>query len=185
MEDELRQIPGYEGLYSVTRDGRVWMHSYGRWKVGRILYGYPRTSLCRAGRKVNFAIHRAVALAWIPNPDNLPQVNHKNGNKVDNRVENLEWVTRSENTKHAWAKGLLVSTEAHRAACARNARATHEGLRILTPDQRRSVAQAYQAGGLRLEDLAAEYGVSVSPIRAAIRDFPKAERPTNSKGKDT
>jgi len=66
------------------------------------------------------SVHRFVAAAFIPNPNNLPEVNHKNGNKKDNRVENLEWVTSSQNHKHAYkvlgkqsaAKGKHFNREA-------------------------------------------------------------------------
>lgn len=56
-------------------------------------------------------VHRIVALAFCPNPMNAPDVNHKNGNKMDNRAENLEWVTRSQNTQHAYATGLIPTTK--------------------------------------------------------------------------
>jgi hypothetical protein len=64
--------------------------------------GYARINI---GGDVHFA-HRLVALAWVPNPQNLPQVNHKNGNKTDNHPENLQWVSNQQNRDHAVATGL-------------------------------------------------------------------------------
>ena len=71
-------------------------------------YGYIAVHLCNNGKETSCLVHRLVALAFIPNPENKPQVNHINGRKSDNRLENLEWVTRCENAAHAVRTGLKV-----------------------------------------------------------------------------
>lgn len=76
--------------------------------------GYPCVSVCIDQVRVQYVIHRLIAIAFIPNPENKREVNHKNGIKTDFSISNLEWCTQSENTKHAFAMGLMnVKGEKH------------------------------------------------------------------------
>lgn len=68
--------------------------------------GYLRVSLCLNSKNKKYLVHRLVALAFIPNPENKPVVNHEDGDKTNNRYDNLVWATSSENTQHAIATGL-------------------------------------------------------------------------------
>jgi hypothetical protein len=117
--DELRDIKGYEGLYAVTKDGRIWSYPkgsknvHGLWlkpsKIGNtnmkdnMYYG---VLLTKDKKQVCRRVHRLVAQAWIPNPHNKKFINHKDGNKLNNHIDNLEWVTSKENNQHAIKTGL-------------------------------------------------------------------------------
>lgn len=105
MKEVWRDIHGYEGLYQVSDLGRVRSITRGGTN-GRMLkpdncFGYLRYTLCKNNIPTRHRAHRLVAEAFIPNPENKPQLNHINGNKEDNRVDNLEWCTESENQLHS------------------------------------------------------------------------------------
>ena len=105
-------IKGYEKRYAITEEGRVFSFVSARFISLHALNskGYPKVMLSNGNQKRKyFSIHRLVAQAYIPNLFNKPQINHKNGIKTDNRIENLEWVTQSENIIHAIETGLYPS----------------------------------------------------------------------------
>ncbi len=76
--------------------------------------GYLSVALYKDGTHKNYRVHRLVAETFIPNPSNLPQVNHIDGNKLNNNVDNLEWCTSKQNIQHAWKNGLNYISEKHR-----------------------------------------------------------------------
>ena len=119
MEEEWRDIKGYEGCYRVSNYGRVKSISRlvnsspdKRTVPERILKqqvlrsGYMSVGLWKDSHFLRLPVHRLVAIAFLPNPDNLPQVNHRDGIKTNNNADNLEWCSRSENMKHAYEHGL-------------------------------------------------------------------------------
>ena len=101
MEEIWKDIEGYEGFYSVSNLGRVYSRRRERFLTPIITkMGYQRVHLSVDGNVETRAIHRLVAQAFIPNPENKPTVNHINEVKTDNRVENLEWATNLEQNIH-------------------------------------------------------------------------------------
>ena len=119
MIEEWRPVVGYEGIYEVSNTGKVRSLDmyvkigYGNYRLhkGKVIsllkkgeYGYIQVNLCYNGKLYKKYVHRLVAQAFLPNPDNLPEVNHRDEDKRNNRVDNLEWCDRSYNLKYGTAR---------------------------------------------------------------------------------
>ena len=107
MNDEVwKDVPGYEGLYKVSSHGRVYSSVTNKiMKSSESSHGYLVVQLSNHGKSREWKVHRLVAISFIPNPFNLPQVNHKDLDKKNNFVENLEWCTLKFNIEHASRNG--------------------------------------------------------------------------------
>lgn len=104
-----KPITGTKGLIEVSNEGRVRSLLRGEPRVLKTQVdnkGYHRIRVTIEREKMTYKVHREIANAFIPNPNNLPQVNHKDGNKNNNTVANLEWITNRDNARHAMENGL-------------------------------------------------------------------------------
>ena len=88
----MRDVVGYENIYGVTSCGKIWSYKYKKFLKPRVNRGgYFQVDLMKNGERKTYSLHRIVAEAYLPNLENLPQVNHKDENKANNCVNNLEW----------------------------------------------------------------------------------------------
>lgn len=118
MKEVWKDIPGYEGLYMVSNLGRVKRLPLGKqWPYRRthnnirkphVSNGYCQVNLSKDNEVKWFSVHRLVAMAFIPNPNNYPQVNHKDENKLNNNVDNLEWCTQRYNNLWGTARDRQI-----------------------------------------------------------------------------
>ena len=126
MKEIWKDIVGYEGLYQISNYGRIKslkrelkqfdgtgysIHPYKERILSQTQHkqGYLMVGLCKNCKSHLYQVHRLVGKAFIPNPNNLPEINHKFGNKSDNRVKSLEWCTRLHNQREAEKLGLIHS----------------------------------------------------------------------------
>jgi hypothetical protein len=147
MSEIWKDVIGYEGNYAVSNLGnikspkKIVRHPKGgdktlsekNIKPRPNKHGYYSINMCLNGKVKNTLLHRLIAITFIPNPDNKPQVNHKDGNKLNNSVGNLEWCTRVENSRHAWDNGLNESCRlaASIRASKKIGRLNHKSVRVL------------------------------------------------------
>lgn len=122
VNEQWKPVPGYEGIYEISDMGRLRSLERDVVKSDVVQHrrlrmkkqwpnddGYMCVKLSRDGHNDNVGVHRLVAAAFIPNPQRLPEVNHKDGDRVNNRVDNLEWVTHAGNVADAIARGTHIS----------------------------------------------------------------------------
>lgn len=163
MNSEIwRVIEGFDD-YQISSKGRVKSHKNETERIlkQRITHdGYVWYNLCRQGKQYTKRANRLVAEAFIPNPDNKLTVNHIDGNKLNNCVENLEWATREEQMKHAYGLGLKTPVR----GCLQ---ANHK----LSEDEVRNIRRQYKARDKHdgMNGLAREYRVSPSVIDKIVR----------------
>lgn len=131
MSEEWRPVVGYEGLYEVSNTGQVRSLDmyvkcrYGNYRLhkGKVLSpvkdkkGYLKVVLCCNGKCKTIKVHRLIAQAFLLNPDNLPQVNHKDEDKTNNCVENLEWCTAKYNNNYGTRKDKVRETAIKNGYC--------------------------------------------------------------------
>lgn len=153
------KLKGFEG----HQYGGYFISNYGRIKNGhgKILSpnptkkGYLKAQLWIKNKRVKMPfVHRLVAMAFIPNPNNLPQINHKDTVKTNNYVDNLEWCTNQQNANHAMDHGLMVSFQGER-----HPRAT------ITLQQAKEIRTAVLDKTFRRSQLAEKYGVSEHVVK--------------------
>lgn len=147
--DNMKRIPEFPD-YSITEDGKVWSHRRNKFLKPFIRNGYYSINLGETGR--NKTIHRIMATLFISNPYNKPCVNHIDGMRTNNSIDNLEWCTYKENTAHAYNTGL-----------AKNMKGSQCGTASLSEDDVIKIKQ-YIEQGCMLKDIASMFNVHPSTV---------------------
>lgn len=171
MKQEIwKDVTGYEGLYQVSNLGRVRsLTRYKRIMTGHInTWRYRQVTLTKNKIKKMFSVHRLVAEAFIPNPENKPEVDHINTLRDDNRVENLRWVSSSENS-------LNPITRRHKSAALLGKKASELSRKKMSVSSSKKVNQYDLSGKFiktwgSIKDAAAFYGRTATLIRTSIKD---------------
>ena len=108
---EMKDIPGWEGLYACTTSGNIYSYRTNKFlSPSKNKRGYLHVTFTKDGKRYDYRVQRLVAMTFLENPENKEQVNHIDGNKLNNCLFNLEWVTPEENIEHAKQHGLFKCT---------------------------------------------------------------------------
>jgi len=163
VEEIWKDIVGYEDHYQISNFGRVKSLKPGKY-YGGMLKGFTSTieylhlKLTLDGISKDYLIHRLVASAFIPNPNNYPEVNHKDCNKLNNRVENLEWVTPKQNSQYAYDSGKKVPISGEKS-----------GSNKVTNEQVLQIRKLLSEGNLTQRQIGKLFGLKDTAISAIKR----------------
>lgn len=157
---EWRDVVGFEGKYEVSENGLVRKPKTKRAIKTSYIHpsGYKFLVLTKDRKRSTTAIHRLVAKAFIPNPNNLPQVNHKDTDKTNNHFSNLEWCTNAENQAHAIKNGLV-----------RYVKGSEHGNSIIDEHIAASIRVEYMTGKYSWRTLGQKYGISKAHVGQILR----------------
>ena len=149
----------YNQNYIVYEDGRVWSNVKNAWlKVSSNISGYKQLTV----GKEHWSLHRLLATLFIPNPTGLPQVNHKDSDRHNNSIDNLEWVNNSQNQKHAYSKGRHLTSGAFKM--------DYYGELHHSSKLKKSDVVEIRLSSLSVKELALQYGVSKQNIRNILNN---------------
>lgn len=148
-------VPGFEERYEVSSHGRTRSVNGVIKAIGVFSNGYARTSFRQGGQSYSKRIHLLIAICFVDNPNNLPEVNHIDGNKLNNHFSNLEWVTRQENMDHAKATGLVWKHGQVNTA-------------KLSLVEAQAIRAEYATGQIGQRPLARKYGVTKTAIKMIV-----------------
>ena len=159
-----KDVDGFEGLYKVSSEGVVVGTPRTGTKGGvvkwyKTTHGYMEYHLCKNGKRHHMSTHRLVAKHFIPNPNNKPFVNHIDGNKLNNNVENLEWVTHEENMQHAVRTGLL------------NNKGNNHPRNKLTDKEVYQIRELHRYGIYNQKEISEIYNVTPANINYIVRNI--------------
>lgn len=162
ISENLAEIKGFDYPYDVTSDGRIISHARYQNKNMEMNYsissdGYYTVGLMLNKKETQNRVHRIVACAFIPNPQNKPYVNHIDGNKLNNKASNLEWCTQKENVYHSitvlnhWSTSQKTKAHAQKMGFSK---------RKLTLDDAREIRRIYASGEMGCYRIAKQFGLS-------------------------
>jgi len=159
-----REIPGYECIYKISNTGkitRIWKTKETVMKTQVHSQGYVAVSLTKDGKNKTHKVHRLLALTWLSNPQDKAYINHIDGNKQNNSLDNIEWCTPSENSKHAHSTGLNSTKRMVEVAARKSRKMTSEKIKE---------CQTLYDSGLSLTKIQNLVGISRSVIATYLKN---------------